>query len=265
MSTKATDLIRAAPKFLGVPYSDLDCQAFVEAALRKIGIDENLAGSNAWYRHMTWVGTPEECKASFGRIPPGAFLFILERDGKEPEKYKSDGIGNASHIGIYTARGKGAIHSSSSRGMVCESAFEGKAISGGWNRVGLWDRFTYGATIDAILSGDPSQNNKDIEVVLHMTQAIVKTENGNGVNFRSKKSTDGGFLARIPEGSVLTVEESDGTWSSVIWNGKTGYVMSRFIEALQPDTDGITLKLDRTAAEALYDALGNALSGGGVG
>ena len=243
----------------------MDCQEFVERTMQTVGIKADLPGSNAWYRKMTWTGTPSECREKFCIIPKGALLFILTHDGREPEKYQTDGIGNASHIGIYTARGKGAIHSSSSRGMVCESAFEGKAISGGWNRVGLWDRFTYGATIDAILSGDPSQNNKDIEVVLHMTQAIVKTENGNGVNFRSKKSTDGGFLARIPEGSVLTVEESDGTWSSVIWNGKTGYVMSRFIEALQPDTDGITLKLDRTAAEALYDALGNALSGGGVG
>ena len=98
----ATALIRAAPRFLGTPYSTIDCQAFVEAALREIGIRENLAGSNAWFRHMTWTGTPEECKRSFGKIPPGAFIFILEHDGNEPEKYRPDGIGNASHIGIYT-------------------------------------------------------------------------------------------------------------------------------------------------------------------
>ena len=101
----ANDLIRSAPNYLGVPYSHLDCQAFVERCLRDIGIDKNLPGSNAWYREVKdhgWVGTPEECKQKYGLIPPGAFLFILEQNGKEPEKYKGDGIGNASHIGIYT-------------------------------------------------------------------------------------------------------------------------------------------------------------------
>ena len=95
-------VLRAAPKYLGTPYSKMDCQAFVEACLKDIGISKNLPGSNAWYRTMTWVGTPEECEHSFGSIPVGAFLYVLKQDGGEPEKYKSDGIGNANHIGIYT-------------------------------------------------------------------------------------------------------------------------------------------------------------------
>ena len=99
---KAADLCQVAPKYLGTPYSKMDCQAYVERCLKDIGISRNLAGSNAWYRAMTWTGTPAECTASFGKIPKGAFLFILKSDGKEPAKYRGDGIGNASHIGIYT-------------------------------------------------------------------------------------------------------------------------------------------------------------------
>ena len=98
-------LIRAAPAYLGTPYSTMDCQAFVEKCLSDIGINLNLAGSNAWYREVKahgWVGTPDECKKKYGTIPAGAFLFVLKNDGKEPEKYKTDGIGNSSHIGIYT-------------------------------------------------------------------------------------------------------------------------------------------------------------------
>ena len=98
-----SELAKAGYKYLGIPYSQIDCQAFVEKCLSDIGININLAGSNAWFRECRsngFIGTPEECKAKYGLIPPGAFLFILKHDGKEPAKYKADGIGNASHIGI---------------------------------------------------------------------------------------------------------------------------------------------------------------------
>ena len=135
-------------EYLGVPYSKMDCQAFVERCLADCGLRMDLAGSNAWYREVRahgWVGTPEECTAIYGGVPTGAFLFILLHDGGEPEKYKPDGLENANHIGICTGtRGEGAIHSSSSRGCVCESKFKGKTIpNGGWNMVGMCDSLDF--------------------------------------------------------------------------------------------------------------------------
>jgi hypothetical protein len=60
------------------------------------------SGSNAMYRachsrgqEWTWADAVEN-----GRLVKGALVFILERDGKEPAKYQSDGLGNASHVGI---------------------------------------------------------------------------------------------------------------------------------------------------------------------
>ena len=61
---------------MGRKYTEMDCQKFVENCLAEVGIKKDLAGSNTWYRYITWTGTPEECKQKFGRIPPGAFLFI---------------------------------------------------------------------------------------------------------------------------------------------------------------------------------------------
>ena len=139
-------LAEAGFSYLGVSYSKMDCQAFVEQCLRDCGLEKNLAGSNAWFREVAAHGavmTPEECVRQLGTVPSGAFLFILAQDGGEPEKYRKDGLGNASHIGIATGRGEGAIHSSASRGCVAESRFRNKTISGGWNRVGLWDRVSY--------------------------------------------------------------------------------------------------------------------------
>ncbi len=140
------ELGEAGFKYLGVPYSKMDCQAFAEQCLRDCGLEMNLAGSNAWYREVMKNGavmSPEDCVKQLGKVPAGAFLFILNQDGKEPEKYRKDGLGNASHIGIVTGRGEGAIHSSASRGCVAESTFRGKTISGGWNRVSLWNRVSY--------------------------------------------------------------------------------------------------------------------------
>ena len=98
----AEEFSMAGDKYLGRLYSEMDCQAFVERVMQDMGLKMNLAGSNAWYREVMehgWVGTPEECKKIFGGIPKGALLFIHAFDGKEPEKYRKDGKGNAKHIG----------------------------------------------------------------------------------------------------------------------------------------------------------------------
>ena len=129
MKIDALSFSWAGDKYLGRSYKEMDCQAFVEQCMADSGLRMDLGGSNSWYREIRkngWVGTPEECRKIFGEIPKGALLFILENVGpKTPEKFRNDGIGDATHMGIKTGRGKGAIHSSSSRGGVAESeAFE---------------------------------------------------------------------------------------------------------------------------------------------
>lgn len=260
----AGKLAAAGCKYLGVPYSEMDCQAFVERCLRDCGIDMNLAGSNAWYRYVTengWTGTPEECKREFGRIPPGAFLFILLQDGKEPQKYKGDGIGNASHIGIYTSMsgaemvqlairdgdagaaawnfGDGAINSSSSRGHVCTSKFSGKSINGGWNRIGLWR-----GAIDYGLDGD------DVKVTY---QAKVI---GGNLNLRAAPDKSAERIDQIPDGTVVTVTEDLAGWSKVIYDGQEGYAMSMYLEEVKPEQDTEMILVPKEELEKMYDMIG---------
>ena len=86
---------------IGTPYSEMDCQAFVEWCLKQCGCNKDMAGSNAWYREVMNHGavmTPEECVKQLGKVPAGAFLFILQQDGKEPAKYKPDGTLNAVYL-----------------------------------------------------------------------------------------------------------------------------------------------------------------------
>ena len=100
----AEELSRSGDQFLGRSYEEMDCQEFVERCLQCIGLVLDLKGSNAWFRKMTWTGTPEECVKIFGSVPTGAFLFIWANDGGEVRRGYHDGKGNASHIGIVTHR-----------------------------------------------------------------------------------------------------------------------------------------------------------------
>lgn len=224
----------AGDKYIGRPYSEMDCQAFVERCMKDTGLNMNLPGSNAWYREVMrngWVGSPEECIREFGSIPKGALLFILKQDGKEPEKYKPDHIGNASHIGIYIQRHDGAINSSSSRGCVAYSKFQNKSISGGWNRVGLYKKFTYGKTIDWILEhGGGSQPEPPDRKEGIPLQGKVTAPTGSTVKLRQKPSTKCSLYWDIPIGTDVLVMDYGPEWSKITAGGLSGYMMSKFIE-----------------------------------
>ena len=227
----------AGDKDLGVPYSEMDCQAFVERCMADCGFRKDLPGSNAWYREVMnngWVGSPEDCMKEFGQIPKGALLFILKHDGKEPDKYKKDGIGNASHIGFKTGRNDGAINSSSSRGCVATSKFQDKTIpNGGWNRVGLYNQFTYGKSIDWILehgTDNPDHGGDDA----HM-KAIVVAESGSTVKLRQKPSTSCSLYWDIPVGTEVDVLERGAEWSDVTTGTLTGWMMNEFLQFETPD------------------------------
>ena len=239
----ARQLARAGYTYLGRLYSEMDCQAFVEKCLADCGMKIDLAGSNAWFRRMTWTGSPEECKARYGHIPAGAFLFMLVQDGREPAKYRADGIGNASHIGIYTATGKGSIHSSASKGCVIESTFKGKTISGFWNRVGLWDQVEYDVDI---MGGGSTVETYQARVI------------GGKLNVRA--SPGGEKVDRFPDGAVVTVSKEDGDWVFASFNSIQGWVMAQFLQRF--DSNGVkeedeTVTVPKKLLEKIYDQIGD--------
>ena len=95
--------------YVGIPYSKLDCQGFVEEVLKDCGVRKpdgtvyNWRGSNSmWRNYIKWKGTLQECFDKFGEIPLGAFMFLVKNDGGEKEKGYHDNEGNASHVGLYT-------------------------------------------------------------------------------------------------------------------------------------------------------------------
>lgn len=236
----AAKALKYHANIMEIPYSPgghsllgMDCQGLCEYLLMQCGIsykDCNLAGSNAHYRACVWTGTPEECRARFGgNIPAGVWLFILKKDGGEPDKYKEDGIGNASHMGVYLGNTV-AIHASASRGKVTESDFPERTIAnGGWNRVGLPKWIVY-SNESNIPEDDPVVkvgNNTD------RYTAVVATPDGNPVKMRAKPSKRHSLYWKIPNGEMVSVEgktmQNGMVWAIVRYGSRKGYVMNEFL------------------------------------
>ena len=234
----AEDFSRAGDRYIGFSYEKMDCQAFVEKCMADVGYRKNLPGSNAWYRFMDWTGSPEECVKQFGSVPDGALLFILLHDGNVPEKYRADGIGNASHMGIKTGRGEGAIHSSRSRGCVCESRFKDKTIpNGGWNRVGMLKAFDYGKTVNWLFDHSGSNDTGKGDESVGERFGYVWAENGKPVNLRKAASKDAPLADRIPVGESVQIIGESGDWFRVKVNGQTGWMMKEFVKEDEQDPD----------------------------
>ena len=128
LRTTGTDVAEQAVtgNYVGRKYTDLDCQAFVEEVLKDLGVRKsdgtpyNWRGSNSmWRNHIRWKGTIQECMNKFGEIPLGSFLFLLKYDGGEEEKGYHDGLGNATHVGLYVGTAPlPVMDSSKGRGRV---------------------------------------------------------------------------------------------------------------------------------------------------
>ena len=240
----ATKFAEAGNAYLGRSYEEMDCQKFVEKCMADCGLNKDLGGSNSWYREVMkhgWVGTPEACKAEFGFIPTGALLFIHEAvSDSTPGKFRDDGIGDITHIGIRTAnvgmKGKGAIHSSKSKGGVVETNFSDKSIAnGGWNRVGLYDKFDYGAKINSVLTVDTTPIEDEIETgdddAVQAVYAMVWAENGAPVKLRSRP--DSRLYDEIPVGTIIEVTGTRGKWSICSYGRrKNWYMMTEFLKPL---------------------------------
>lgn len=197
-----------------------DCQAFMELICKRAGAPMNYKGSNDMFRHAcSWTGTLAEAKAQ-GKLVPGCALFIHKNDGKEPESYRKDGLGNFSHVGLYLGgsyyydkeqnKQCNVIHSSASRGKAC-----GSTLKNGWTHVGLWKQISYG-------------NEKGGE---KMQTMYITSENGKNVNIRSGPSRSYMAISQLAVGTEVQADMNaiENGFVPITWENHEGYVMKEFL------------------------------------
>ena len=106
-----------------------------------------------------------------------------------------------------------------------------------------------------------------------MATATVTAESGSTVNLRSEPH--GALVDRVPVGSVVQVIQVTGEpgsqWAQVAYSGKAGWMNVAFLrmeggtESTDTAADAgemVTLRMPRTAAEQLLDALSQTMGRG---
>lgn len=153
---------------------------------------------------------------------PGMAAFKLKKPGQSgydlPDRYKNSPDQNDYyHIGLIDQTGQYVLNAQGEK-----AGFTRTPISK-WGRVGLLKAVNY--------KGDETQ----------MEQYIVTADNGLPVRVRD--NPEGKVIARLNVGTKVEAGEPDAKgWQEVRFDGKTGYMMSKF---LTKPGDTVTLTVDQ--------------------
>lgn len=240
---------------VGYTYDEMDCQAFVEYCVKQAGGRMDYRGSNDMARNAVWLGTLENAKAA-GKLVPGAGMLIHEdTEANLPAKYRGDGLGDFSHVGLYVgenaltdvdkngdARSCDVVHSSATMGRVA-----GSTLANGWTHAMWFPEIDYGN--DAGLevdqgadSGDVADGGMDMSDELTAgtpatsvkRYAVVISPDGGPVKLRKSASKDESLYWHVNPGARVQVEHERDGWAlirAICTDGHTrrAYMMSHFL------------------------------------
>jgi hypothetical protein len=83
----------------GKTLAGMDCQGFIKYCVKQAGGNcDHYSGSNAMFRASIANGTIQPYDTV--NYKDGMCVYIVKHDDKEPSKYKGDGYGNCSHVGL---------------------------------------------------------------------------------------------------------------------------------------------------------------------
>lgn len=225
---------------VGYTYEEMDCQAFVEHCVKQAGGQMDYRGSNDMARNAAWLGTVDNARAQ-GKLVPGAGLLIHEETG-EPERYRGDGLGNFSHVGLYLGpdaitdtgrdglrRGCDAAHSSQTMGRVA-----GTTLENGWTHVMWFPEIDYGEEAEGLTASGVTEG-LTAGTASAARYATVVSPDGNPVKLRKSASDRETVYWLVNPGARVQVERVRGGWAlvrAICTDGHTrrAYMMEQYLE-----------------------------------
>ena len=219
-----------------------DCIGMPRGALEREGVEgvTNMKGTNQAARKT--ILNLQKIKSADQLMLGDVVLKVRDKDDKDmplPDRYRKGGadydpdIGeiNFTHIGTVTGVNPLAItHMTSPSAMID-------------TKIGKW---TYFGQLPWVCTDAEVPEEPEAE------WARVWAESGTTVKMRAKPSTLCRLYWDVPVGSQVVVMEPGEKWSGIIWAGRSGYMMTKFLRAEGQETYRVTISgLTKETAEEI--------------
>lgn len=183
-----------------------DCSGLFYWAFKELGGYMYHGSNTMWKKYCTAQGKLEKGARTDGKpLLPGTAVFVLK------------GTSDRSHVGLYIGGGK-VIEASGTQAGVIFSAIDNKK----WCEWGELSGVDYGSA--ANIAPTPSAPAPAIK-----SQAIV---NATKVALRNGPSTNASVILRVDQGERVDLNPAS-EWTRVTYQGKTGYMMTKFLDIVK--------------------------------
>lgn len=176
-----------------------DCSGLFYWAFKELGGYMYHGSNTMWNKYCTSKGTLSKGKRSDGHeLKPGTAVFTGNNS-------------NRGHVGLYVGNDNVIEASGTQAGVIIT-----KVSSGKWTAWGELKGVDYGESApETTPTPTPSVGS-----------AVV---NDTKVALRSAPSTSASILTRVDKGERVQLLD-DNTWTKVNYQGKTGYMMTKFLD-----------------------------------
>lgn len=237
---RLADVARSLVEGPTIPYkspgrslSGMDASGFIAYCFGKLGILIRATGTNSLLREIRGHVMPLQAAIREGNLVPGALLFHILIDGKEPAQYKGDGLGNAT-FALICLDSDWAAYPSPSKGKLIVTPT--KFAPGRANVVVLHPALAY-----SVSPALPQQTNPmpptfppPLSIDTNWQQMIVI---GGGLNLRQTPDKKGKYILQMLEGSVVLITDIKDGWARTIYTTKKGqtrigFAMTKYMQKL---------------------------------
>ena len=177
-----------------------DCSGLFYWAFKELGGYMYHGSNTMWDKYCTAQGKLNQGVRTDGKeLKPGTAVFVLK------------GSSDRSHVGLYVGNGKVIEASGTQAGVIITQITNSK-----WSEWGELTGVNYGAS-----QPTPTPAPSTVPTI---GSAVV---NDTKVALRSAPSTNASILTRVDKGERVQVLDKD--WTRVSYQGKTGYMMTKFL------------------------------------
>ena len=187
-----------------------DCSGLFYWAFKELGGYMYHGSNTMWDKYCTAQGKLSKGKRTDGQeLKPGTAVFVL-KDGS-----------NRSHVGLYIGNGIVIEASGTQAGVITTKVDNSK-----WAEWGELKGVNYSSSGTSTVTPTPTPATNNTSTTTTGKSALVI---GTRLALRSAPSTSASILTRVDKGERVQLLD-DTEWVKVKYQGKTGYMMSKYLE-----------------------------------